>query len=71
MTEDQKTLSKEEIEKEKEEKEKEIKIESLRKAGEIAKNVKKFTFAAFIISPSEIRGTNVLLKFFVWERTKA
>ena len=41
MTEDQKTLSKEEIEKEKEEKEKEIKIESLRKAGKIAKIVKK------------------------------
>jgi len=42
MTEDQKTLSKEEIEKEKEEKEKEIKIESLRKAGKIAQEVKKF-----------------------------
>ena len=42
MTEDQKTLSKEEIEKEKEEKEKEIKIESLRKAGKIAQELKKF-----------------------------
>jgi methionyl aminopeptidase len=42
MTEDQKTLSKEEIDKEKEEKEKEIKVESLRKAGQIAQEVKKF-----------------------------
>jgi len=42
MTEDQKTLSKEEKEKEKEEEEKEIKIDSLRKAGKIAQEVKKF-----------------------------
>ncbi len=42
MTEDKKTLSKEELEKEKEEKEKQIKIDSLRKAGGIASEVKKF-----------------------------